>query len=414
MAKSNFLARVKSYFVQPLDLKTGLSAQGFPMGESFSGVNLTETQAMNVSVWWSCVRVLAETIGALPWAIYERQPNGDMRQVEHPLAEILMGSPNPYMTPQELKECQMVNLSTLGNSFSIIDRAPGGRVRAIYPVASDRGSVTLKDRQLIFLLNDRGQQREVPPEDVWHLKGFGGDGVSGLSTIANARHSLGLTAAAERYGARFFRDGISAGGILGFKEWLTPEQRRTADQRAREGWSNADNAHKIKIMEGGMTFTPLTINPEDAQLLLTRTFQTQEICRWFRVPQHMIGELSRSTFSNIEQQSQEFVTYTILPYLKRFEETATKRLFSVADRGKFVLKFNVEGLLRADSAARAALYSVMVDKGIYNRNEVRAKENLPRSEDANMDAFTVQSQMIPIDKIGVQPAPAPAPVTPVA
>lgn len=363
-------------------------------GYSDAGVRVDSDTAMRATAVWGCVRVLAETMGCLPVQVYERGANGEMTPVDHPLMEILAGSPNANMTPQEVTESQMTNLSMMGNSYSIIDTGAGGRVTAATPIPSPLVAPRIDSLGMVtYQINDRGKTETLPAEKVWHIKGFGSNGLIGLSPVGYARQAIGMSLATEAFGAKFFQQGASTTGIVTAATWLTDKQRGEAKKVLEDLWHGMQNAHKVQMLEGGLTYTPVTMPLEDAQFLETRKFQTSEICRIYRVPPHMIADLERATFTNIEQQSQDFLTYTLLPYLTRFEQTISKRLLSPADRRRYVVKYCPEGLLRADSAARSALYGTLLANGVYSRNEVRRLENMPRSEAPGMDDFTVQSAM---------------------
>lgn len=432
----NVLQRIKEVFVpaaQPTawDVVVAEQQKALPYGEPFEltnqklvtqvfgqqssvGFTVTPESALNIAAFWSCIRVLAETLGALPWGVYELDATGAPRPVKsHPLLSLLNGEPNQYMTGQEMREAQMVNVAMMGDGYSILDRRPTGDVVNILPISSDLCQPKLRPttHRLYYGATLFGQYREYERDQVWHVKGFGGTGLNGFSALRHGRDVLGMAAAADRYAANFFRNGGTPAGVVEMKEWMTDEQYKQSKERMADFWSGLHNSHKIQTLEGGMTFKPISPPPEDVQLLMTRTFSVQEICRLMRVPPHMVADLTKSAFTNIEQQSLDFVTYTMLPYLKRWENTGNQKLFRPSEVGKLFIRFNFEGLLRADSAARAALYAVFLDKGVMARNEARALENLPRSGDEGMDSFTVQSQMVPIEKLGQEPA-KPTPVTP--
>jgi HK97 family phage portal protein len=399
---------------EPFDLTNQKLVAQLTGQPSSTGLTVSADSALGVSAFWSCIRVLSETIGALPWGVYESDATGAPRPVKsHPLLDLLNGEPNQYMNGQEMRETQMVNLAMMGDAYSIVDRRPNGDPISILPISSDLCRPKLRPRthRLYYDATLFGEHRELERDQVWQVKGFGGTGLNGFSALRYGRDVLGMAQAADRYAATFFRQGGNPAGVVEMKEWMTEEQYQLTKQRMADFWQGLGNGHKIQTLEGGMTFRPISPPPEDVELLLTRTFSVQEVCRLMRVPPHMVADLTKSAFTNIEQQSLDFVTYTLLPYLKRWENTGNRRLFRPSEVGKLFIKFNFEGLLRADSAARAALYAVFLDKGVMNRNEARALENLPRSSEAGMDSFTVQSQMVPIEKLGQAPAPA-TPATP--
>lgn len=363
-------------------------------GTTTAGMLVNSDTAMRAAAVWGCVRVLAETVGALPLSIYTMGKGGNPVKVDHDLGSVLMGSPNANMTPQEATESQIVNLAMAGNSYSIIDRGFGNRTNAFTPYPAQQFEPQLTPSgEVVYKFEDRGKAETLPAEKVWHVKGFGSNGLIGFSPVGYARQAIGLSLATEQFGAQFFRDGAKATGIITAENWLTDKQRKDTRETLQNLWQGLVNAHKVQLLEGGMKYQNVVMPLEDAQFLETRKFQLNEICRIYRVPPHMVADLERATFSNIEQQTQDFLQYTLLPYMVRLEQTANRRLFKPADRGKFFVKFNPEGLLRGDSAARSSLYSVLLQNGVINRNEARAKENLPRSEEPGMDDFTVQSNM---------------------
>ena len=369
-------------------------------GRTYAGKAINDASAMQVSTVWSCVRILSETIGALPWAIYERDANGNSRKVDHDLGAVLIDAPNADMTSQEFREATVMNLALRGNGYSQVNRNGRGGVTSVYPMAATDVMPMRDGSGTIFYRHfDRGRHEDVPAEKVWHIKGFGSNGLVGLSPIGAAAQAMGLALTMEEYGARFFANGARVSGVIKAKDWLSDKQRPVAREIVERMHSGVENAHKMMLLEGGMDYTQMSVPPGEAQFLEARGLQVAEICRFYRIPPHMVADLRRATFSNIEQQSLEFVTFSLLPYLVRFEQTVARRLFSPADRKRFFLRFNFEGLLRADSGARASLYSVLLQNGVLSRNEARALENWSRSDADGMDDYTVQSNMANIDQL---------------
>ena len=365
------------------------------MNPTHTGRSVTADSAMQISVVWSCVKILAESIGTLPWAVYERERNGNARRLDdHPLAQVLRRTPNADMATAECRGALQTNLGLTGNGYSLIERTGAGDVLSLYPVPSARVKPELSpEGELRYKVLDRGRWEILPRERIWHLRGFGATGIIGYSPIGMARQAMGLALATEEFGAKLFANGLKPSAVVTLPGWLTDEQRKIARENIQNVYIGLDNAHKPALLEGGMTYTQVTIPPEDAQFLETRRFQLHEICRIYRIPPHMVADLERATFSNIEQMSLEFVMYTLLPWLKRWEESVNRWLLRPAERGRIFVRFNFEGLLRADSAARAQLYSILLQNGVYSRNEVRALEDRNRIDDPSMDEFTVQSNM---------------------
>lgn len=373
-------------------------------GGSVTGKAVNSKTSMQVTAFFACVRLLSETMGALPSRIYERQKDGNAVPVDHPLGEVLIDQPNSDMNGVEYREASTANISATGNCYSLIERRGDGRgdVMSLYPIPNVAGAVQMRrskdDGSSEYGILDRGKRDWYPAEKIWHRKGFSFDGRVGLSPIQCAREAIGLALAGEEFNARLFGQGLMPSAKVSIPQWLTPEQRKLANEKLMEMHSGVHNMNKPMLLEGGMTVESGLITPGDAQFLELRQFTVVEICRMFGVKPHMIAELERATDNNIERLSLEFVTYTMLPHIRR-DEVAARKLFTPADRNRFFYRYNFEGLLRADSAARAALYSIMLQNGVYTRNEVRALENRNRADDPAMDQYTVQSNMAMIDQL---------------
>lgn len=388
-------------------LTDGQIVRGELAGPTAAGRVVNEQSAMSIAATWACVRILAETIAALPWALHRKNASGNSERADdHPLQDVLL-SPNSEMTSSEFREALMVNLCLNGNAYSLIERS-GSRVVALFPLRSmnvrpvrKQGSNTklaIPEGETFFKVSDRGKTDDFPRERVWHIKTFGHDGLVGLSPIGAAREAMGAALAGEEFANRFFSQGGMPAGTVSYPGWLTEVQRAEARKHLQELVGGLGKAHQFAMFEGGVKPEPWEAMPlEDMQFLGLRKFSVNEICRLYRVPPHMVGDLDRATFSNIEHQSLEFVQHTILPYLTRFESSVAKWLLPVGDRARHFLKFNVEGLLRADSAGRASFYSSALQNGWMNRNEVRAKENLNRVDD--LDAYTVQVNLTPVQEL---------------
>lgn len=400
----------------PLSLTDPKGSEKVVGGTNASGRAVTTDTAMQQSTVWSCVRVLAETIGAMPMAVYEKK-NGNAIKVDgHPVSDVLGGSPNADMTSVENTEALITNLGLGGNTYAFREARANGDLLSVFPIPYDQCK-PYRDTgtgEITFKVLDRGKWETYPQEKIWHVKGFGGNGLIGFSPISNMRQAIGLALATEEFGARFFSQGAKPSGFVSIPEWLKPEQREVAKKAIDEKYAGLNNAQRVQLLEGGMTYTAVTMPLEDAQFLETRGFQRDDICGIYRVPPHMVGNLARSTNNNIEQQALEFVMFTLMPYFTRIEKSALKWLFKPADRAKYFLRFNFEGLLRADAEARSKLYTTGLQNGYLSRNEVRALENMNRVD--GLDDYTVQTNMTPVDKLAAivaaqiaKPAPAAAP-----
>lgn len=345
--------------------------------DTAAGVSVTEQNALTYSAVYACVRVLAETLASLPLPIYRRlQPRGKDRAPEHRLYPRLHDAPNPLMTSFQWRETMMGHLLLWGNAFSEIELDGADLPIALWPLRPDKMEILRNgaDLRYRYALPDGGTVL-LPRDRVFHLRGLSGDGIKGLSPIALAREAIGLGLATQEFGARFFGNDSRPGGVLRHPQKLSEEAAR----RLKESWETAQgglsNRHRMAVLEEGMEWIRIGIPPEEAQFLESRKFQATEIARIYRVPPHMIADLERATFSNIEHQSLSFVMHTMLPWLRRWEQEISLQLFSEAERGRFFAEFLVEGLLRGDTQSRFAAYAIGRQWSWYSANDVREKEN---------------------------------------
>lgn len=374
---------------------------------SSAGKRVTPETVLNLATAWSCIRLLSETIGTLPFPVYRR--DGDNKTVarDHGLYELLHDSPNADQTAAEFWEGVVGGLCLWGNHYSEKKRM-GSRLVALHPLRPDLMAVSRDARgRRIYRYQGHGG-KVFSADDIFHVRGFGVGGDVGLSPISYARQTMGTALAADETAAETFRNGLQISGFI--KEALgtkaTPEQRKEMLDLF-QNFMGSLNAGKVMPLPHGFDFAPLTMNPEDAQLLETRRFHVEEICRWYRVPPFMVGHTEKSTSwgTGIEQQMIGFTTFSLRPYLTRIEQAVRLQLIDPVERGSIYGEFNLEGLLRADSQGRAALLSALGQNGFLTRNEGRALDNRPPLPGG--DALTVQSNMMPLDQLGVvnaQPA----------
>lgn len=384
------------------------SAFSFPMGTSGAGKVVNERSAMQMTAVYACVRILSEAVASLPLHLYERTDTGASKAVGHPLYALLHDEPNPEMTSFAFRETLMCHLLLWGNAYAQVIRNGRGEVVALYPLMPNRMRVDRDGDGRIRYEYQRGSGdaptgrapvARLSPADVLHVPGLGFDGLVGYSPIAMARNAIGLALAAEEFGSKLFANGATPGGILEY-----PGVIKDVDA-VRESWNRgfggSQNAGKVAILEDGMKYTPITINPQDAQFLETRKFQIDEIARVFRVPPHMVGDLEKSSFSNIEQQSLEFVKYTLDPWVTRWEQSLNRALLRPQEKGSLFAKFNVEGLLRGDYQSRMQGYSVGIQNGFMSPNDVRELEQMdliPEEEGGNR--YFVNGNMVPLADAG--------------
>ncbi len=387
---------------------TAGSRYTFYMGGSTSGKAVTERSAMQMTAVYSCVRILAEAIAGLPLHVYRyNNDGGKEKALDHSLYLLLHDEPNPEMSSFVFRETLMTHLLLWGNAYAQIIRNSKGEVVALYPLMPNKMTVDRDENGYLYYqyqcsTDEVGGKNEtvvLKPSDVLHIPGLGFDGLVGYSPIAMAKNAIGLAIATEEYGAKFFANGAAPSGVLEHPGTIKDPQR------VREAWQSqfggSQNSGKIAVLEEGMKYTPISISPEQAQFLETRKFQINEIARIFRVPPHMVGDLEKSSFSNIEQQSLEFVKYTLDPWVIRWEQSIMRTLLSPDEKKKYFVKFNLEGLLRGDYQSRMNGYATARQNGWMSANDIRELENLDRiPAEAGGDLYLINGNMLPLDQAG--------------
>lgn len=352
-------------------------AWSFGGGASASGIVVNPQTALQSAAVYSACKVLSESIGMLPINLYAKKPDGSMvLQDRHPLFSILHDQPNEYQTSVEFWEMQTLALNLRGNAYAYVNRAKSGAVVELLPLHPDMVRVEMRAG---FELNYQitmpdGSFKNCGVGELLHIRGLTVNGWLGVSPIAYARESIGLALATEKFGGQLFRNGAKMGGVLSHPGKLSKE----AYERIKSSFDDAssgENSHKSALLEEGMKFEKISITPDDSQFLETRKFQRSEIAAIFRVPPHMIGDLEKATFSNIEQQSLDFVNSALMPWLVRIEKAIKRDLFSPSEKQTLTAKFNVAGLLRGDAASRSMLYHNGILDGWMTRNEARAAES---------------------------------------
>ncbi|WP_334159740.1 phage portal protein [Achromobacter insolitus] len=369
---------------------------------SAAGVNVNDQNVLQLSAVWACVRLISETIGTLPLGMHERTSAGKRPAPQHPLHFILGTQPNPDTVSSVHWESIVAAMLLRGNArcekLMVGDRVVG--LQFLYPgrlAISRKGDGTKEYRYT----DEDGRQRIIPASRIWTIPGWSLDGKTGVSVIQYGAQVFGAALATDEAAAGTFKRGLMPTVWFRYPEKLRPEQREDAREFITSRAAGAVNAGKPIIMENGMELGTTGINPVDAQLLQSRGYSVEEICRWFRVPPWMVGhtEKSSSWGTGIEQQMIGFLVFTLGPWLKRIEQSIVKDLLTPAERSRYYPKFAVEGLLRADSAARAAFYSVMVNNGILTRDEVRELEDRAPMG-GNAAVLTVQTALAPLDSLG--------------
>ena len=387
----------------PIELTNGAFWAEFGAAQNHSGERVSAEAAMRISAVWACVRLLSETISTLPLMLYRRVPERELA-TKHALFVMLKERPNADMTAVTFWECVVASMLLWGNAFIRIIRTGTGRTATIvalefvHPAGvtwrrQQNGSIQYRWR------DDRGREVIASDTDVLHIPAFTINGVDGLSPVAYGGNVFGGAIAAERASGSVWKRGLMLAGTFETPHSVQQKDRALFQERLIE-YRSAMNAGSAPLLEGGITYKPIAINPNDAQLLETRGFSIEEICRWFRVPPFMVGHSEKSTSwgTGIEQQMIGFLTFTLRPWLKRIEQSVNRKLLLPEERSDLYAEFNFEALLRADSTGRAQFYSNMVQNGIYTRNEVRSKENLAPKKGG--DDLTAQVNLAPLDMLG--------------
>ncbi|RVL92278.1 phage portal protein, partial [Sinorhizobium meliloti] len=405
------LLRKMATFFRRLSLRT--PDGWYPDGQrSDAGEPITDQNILAISAVWACVNLLAGTIASLPLMVYRTNSRGERTLArDHPLFRILHDSPNYDQTATDFWEFSSASIELWGNSYAAIERNGGGRVAALTPLRPDSVSVRrLENGNLEYRWTMDGENHVGSDRAILHIRGFGGDPLGGMSTLHFGRHAFGLARAIDRAAAGTFSNGMISQTALTFERWLTDEQRNLAETKLSEKYIGAKNSGRPIILEGGTKIDVLSIKPEDAQMLESRGFSVEEVCRFFGVPPFMVGHTQKVTSfgSGLEQQVLGFQKFTLRRRLKRIEQALEKQLLTPAERAAgLTIEFNLEGLLRGDSAARSAFYQSALANGWMTINEVREKENLPRVEGG--DVPRMQMQNVPITEAGKQQEALPAP-----
>ncbi|RSI19073.1 Phage portal protein [Streptococcus sanguinis] len=378
-------------------------------GRTTSGKTVNERTALQTTAVYACVRILSETIASLPLHVYRYTEGGKTKDTEHALYTLLHDEPNPDMTSFVFRETLMSHLLIWGNAYSQILRDRSGQVIGLYPLLPDQMSVHRSEKGKLYYVYNRYEEDNpnfqekgsivLSQEEVLHIPGLGFDGLIGYSPIALAKNAVGMTLACEEYGASFFGNGANPGGVLEHPGILKDPGK------VRDSWNavyqGTRNAHKVAVIEEGMSYKQIGIPPEEAQFLETRKFQINEIARLFRIPPHMVGDLEKSSFSNIEQQSLEFVKYTLDPWVVRFEQALKKSLLLPEEKKTHFIKFNVDGLLRGDYQSRMNGYAIGRQNGWLSTNDIRELEELnPIPPEEGGDLYLINGNMTKLKDAG--------------
>lgn len=393
--------RVKSALLSwlgvPISLTDAAFWNSYFGADSYSGKEVTVNTALQLSTVWACVNLISRTVATLPLNLYKRLPDGG-REVarDQQLYGLLHDMPNPDMTASTFRQVMMAHLLLWGNAF-IEKQMIGNRIVGLMPLQPAFVQKKRRDNGTFFYeYTNNGKVREIDSRHMMHIPAFSMDGYMGMSVISCARQIFGNAMAADEASGKTFANGMKSSGLITMDMSLSPEQRETIRGHVK----SVSDAGGVMVLEKGADFQQLSMNPQDAELLSTRGFSVEEIARWFGVPPHMIGHTGKSTSwgSGIEQQNLGFLTFVLETWLDSIEKAISKDLINPEQRSTYYAEHVVEGLMRSDSAGRAALYSSASQNGWMTREEIRSKENLPHI--TGTDTLTVQSNLTPLEKLG--------------
>lgn len=386
------------------------AANTFIFGMSNSGERVDEMSAMQISTVYACVRLLAETMASLPLHLYRYadEGKGKERAIDHPLYRLLYRQPNPEMTSFVFRETLMTHLLLWGNAYAQIVRNGKNGILGLYPLLPQNVEVDRDESGELYYIyhaytdekpGEKDQDVYFRRDEVLHIPGLGFNGLVGFSPIAMMKNALGTTLAVERYGSSFFKNGAQPSGVLEHPGVLRDPQK------IRDNWMDAyggsANAHKVAVLEEGMQYKAISLPPEDSQFLSTREFSVDEICRIFRVPPHLVQNLTHSTYSNIEHQSIDFVQHSINPWAIRFEQAISKDLLLEEEQDDYFAKFNLDGLLRGDYQSRMNGYATGFSNGFLSPNDIRRLENMdPIPAEQGGDDFYLNGSYVKLKDAG--------------
>lgn len=365
---------------------------------TYSGVTVTPKGALGNTPVLRAITILSETIAQLPLHVIDESQNKKKKALQHPLFRVLYLEPNSLMSSFEFRQLMMTCVCLYGNFFAEIEFNNAGDVVALYPWKNDKVILfKAEDNTLWYSYRtDSPNSKEIliPSRRVLHIKSFSDNGLWGKSPIQIAREAVALSQAAEAYGAKFFGSGGKPTGVFSTDSKLKGD---TID-RLQEQWKKRmgdSSSTKTLFLEEGLKYQPISLSPEDSQFIETRKFQISEIARMFGVPPHMLFDLERATFSNIEHQSIEFVTFSILPWIKRIEQEMTRKLLTVKEQSRYLIQFNVSGLLRGDTKSRFESYAIGKNAGFLTTNDIRKLEDMDPKEGG--DVLWTPANTMPAD-----------------
>jgi len=407
----------RSTFANPDDfLRSALGGE-----PTASGVAMTSEKALGIPAVYAAVSLVSDAVGSLPLKVFKQTATGKAVDTTHPLSSVLHQLPNPEMTAIELRSAMQGHLMLRGNAFAEIQRDTSGRVVALWPLAPHLMTVTRDERRGLVYLYRLPDGRDVKwtwsqpktqPAPIFHVRGLGYDGYTGYSPLTLHRETLGLAYAAKEYGARFFSNAGRPSGVLKAPGQLSDEARL----RLKAAWDattrGLSNAHRVAVLEEGIEWQQVGMDPEDSQMLQSLQYSDAQIATLLRVPPHMIGQVDRSTSwgTGIEAQQTMFLQYSLVPWLSRWEQAAGRDLLSVKGFATRSVRFVVQGMLRGDLQSRSAFYQTMFDRGVFSVNDILELEDRNTIGPAG-DVRYVMGNLMPLGETPLaapEPAPRPA------
>lgn len=352
----------------------------FGKNVTLTGIEIDEDTALKYSAVWAAVNIISGAVGFLPIIAYRRLEKGKERLTKHPVARLMHSRPNPYMDALTFKEVLQAHALLWGNGYAEIERDGAGRPIALWPLLPNKTEPKIVDKILVYKVYQPDKTVTLPYDNVLHIKGLGFDGLKGYSVIQYAAENMALGLAAEKNAAAFFGNDSSPTGILTTDDPLKKETKEVVEKDWEEKHKGLDKRYRIAVLHSGLKWMQIGISAKDSQLIESRQFSVNDIARWFTIPPHMLADLERATFSNIEHQGLEFVTWTLAKWLKRWELECSYKLFSTAEQDDTFLEFLVDALLRGDTKTRSESYRIALggnnNPAYMTVNEVREKENL--------------------------------------
>lgn len=402
------IKKLLSFFGKRADTATQktITNEWFPMhyltgATTTTGEIVTQANALTLSTVWACVSVISEDVGKLPFHCFQKTDDGKQR-VDNNIDHLLNFRPNAYTSAMDFRQCLTAHVLTHGNAYAEIQKDIDNKPIALWILPPDRVRPKITDGTLLYEVKSNSGVYYLLPEELIHLKGLGFDGLQGYSVIQYAAQSLGSALAADKFAGSFYGNGATFGGWLEHPGNLSEGAAKLLRDSLEQRHQGASNAHRIGLLEEGMKFNAGTIPPEQAQFLQTRQFNISEVCRWFRIQPHKVGDLSRAHFTNIEEQELDYTTYTLGTWLRRWEQEVWFKLFSPEERETgFYAEHVIEGLLRGNIQARYGAYAIGRQWGWLSVNDIRQRENMNKVEGGD-------TYLVPLNMQDASAPPAPS------